>query len=304
MISTLIILALAPAAVAQEPESVTAQPAGAEITAALEAATRKNQRVLLVWGEAESPKSQQLDALLAEDKDLARKVLYEYRVVRLKPETTDSYTVLAKKYSVAPEAGVPHLTVLAADGMVVANVPASTMADKDQIDPKRVHAFLEKNQAPAKDAKAQLQAALTKAEAQNKRVFLTFETPSCEVCKQLESRLISTEVHPLLEKEFVFCSVDLERSIGAKELLAKQSGGTEEATPWYAVIHPDGSTVVDCDDLSGKHLGCPKTEEELELWALFLKRARQNLTEEEIAQVVTAFRKAAGTAVEKKPAAK
>lgn len=301
MISALAILILSPAWVAQESTIVPAPPPGAEITAALETAQRKNQRVLLVWGEGEHERSQKLDALLADDRDLARKLLYEYRVVRLKPESTDAYTVLAKKYGAVLEAGVPHLTVLGADGLVLANVSAQTMLERDQFDPKRLHAFLEKHQAPYKDAKAMLTAALSKAEAQQKRVFLLFETPECQVCHQLDSRMTLQEVQPLMEKEFIFCVVDLARSIGGKELLAKHSGGPEQATPWYAVIHPDGSTVVDCDDLSGQHLGCPKTEAELELWTLFLKRARQHLSDEEVTQVVTAFRKAAGAA-ENKPA--
>lgn len=293
MISTLTLLALLAAPAAQTPESVKAPPAGAEITAALEAAERKNQRVLLVWGEAASERSQQLDALLAEDRDLARKLLYEYRVLRLKAEETDSYTVLAKKYGAVLEKNVPHLTILAADGLVLANEPANRLMEEGKVAPAKLLALLEKHQAPYKDAKALLDAALTKSEAQMKRVFLVFETPGCVGCQELEARLRLPEVMPLLDREFVYCVVDLERTIGGQELQEFVSGGKQSATPWYVILQPDKIPVVDCDDLTGKHLGCPKTAEELEAWSGFLKRAKQYLTDEEIGQVVEAFRKAA-----------
>lgn len=296
MILTLLLTALSSSPAAQRPEAVKAPPAGTEISAALEAATRKNQRVLLVWGEGQSEAFQQLDALLGEDRGLARKLLFEYQVVRLKAEETDSYTVLAQKYGAKLEAGSPHLTILAADGLVLANENARALTEADRFDPRKLQAFLEKHQAPYKDAKVLLDAAITKAEAQLKRVFLVFDTPECAACRDLEARIRLPEVQPLLEKEFIFCVVDLERTVGGKDLLAQMRGSKEEDTPWYAVLMPDRMPVVDSDDLTGKNLGCPKSAEELEVWAGFLKRAKQYLTDEEIGQITAAFRKAAEAA--------
>lgn len=296
MISTLCVLALSATPVAlQRPETVKASSSGAEITAALEAAARKNQRVLLVWGDAKGAGSQQLDALFQSDKEVARTLQYEYRVVRVKPEPAEEYEALAKKYGAVLEPDAAHLTVLSAEGMALANQSASTLMERDKPDAKKVKAFLDQHKAPQQQAKEQLDAALGKAGAQQKRVFLAFEKPPCEACHALDARLGKSEIQPLLDKEFVVCWIDVERSAGGKEMLAKLRGGTDDGTPWYVVLQPDGSPVVDSDDVTGKNLGFPKTPEEIDAWTTFLKRAKQHLTDEEVGQVVAVFKKAGAT---------
>lgn len=293
MISILLLSMLASAPAMQEREVAQTSALEAEIAAALEVAGRKHQRVLVHWGDPSSERCKELDALLREHRDLARKLLYEYRVVRVPSVEDEAVKTLAMKYGAVLIADTPHLTVLDAEGRPLANVDSGPLLEADQFDVAKVHAFLEKHQAPAKDAKELLDAAQTKAGAQQKRVFLTFETPECVACRQLDARLTTNAIRPLMEKDFVFVAVDLERSRGAQELMEKLRGPQPGGTPWFAVLDATGTPIVDSDDVTGSNLGCPQTEAELEAWAATLKRARQHMTDEEVEQVVTAFRQAA-----------
>jgi thioredoxin-related protein len=293
MISILLLSVLATAPTLQEREVAQTSALEAEIAAALEVAGRKHQRVLVHWGDPASERCQELDSLLRENRDLARKLLYEYRVVRVPTVEDEAVKTLAMKYGAVLIADTPHLTVLDAEGKPLANVDSGTLLEADKFDVAKVQAFLEKHQAPVKDAKELLDAAQTKAGAQQKRVFLTFEAPECVACRKLDARLTTADIRPLMEKDFVFVAVDLERSRGAKELMEKLHGPKPGGTPWFAVLDATGTPIVDSDDVTGSNLGCPQTEAELEAWAATLKRARQHMSDEEVEQVVAAFRKAA-----------
>ena len=99
-------------------------------------------------------------------------------------------------------------------------------------------------------------------------------------------------VKPVLDKEFVQCWIDTDRMKGGTELLAELRGGAQGGIPWFVVMEPDGTPVVDADDLTGGNLGCPHTEAEVETFGKLLAKAAQRITEAEIATVVAAFHEA------------
>lgn len=100
------------------------------------------------------------------------------------------------------------------------------------------------------------------------------------------------KVKPVLEKDFVQCWIDTDRMTGGQEMLEEMRGSARGGIPWFVVMEPDGTPVVDADDLTGGNLGCPHTEEEVQTFGLLLKRARLRITDAEIAQVVEAFHEA------------
>lgn len=100
------------------------------------------------------------------------------------------------------------------------------------------------------------------------------------------------EVKPVLERDFVICWVDTDRTIGGAELLKKVRGSERGGIPWFAFLEPDGRKVATSDTVLGANLGCPHTEEEVEAWGETLRRARLKITDEEIARVVAAFHEA------------
>lgn len=100
------------------------------------------------------------------------------------------------------------------------------------------------------------------------------------------------EAKPVLEKDFVACWVDTDRSVGGQALLDRLRGGGQGGIPWFVILEPDGKAVVDADDVLGGNLGCPHTEEEVEAWGATLRRARLRITDDEIARVIAAFHEA------------
>lgn len=100
------------------------------------------------------------------------------------------------------------------------------------------------------------------------------------------------EAKPVLEKDFVACWVDTDRSLGGQALLDRLRGGGQGGIPWFVILEPDGKAVVDADDVLGGNLGCPHTEEEVAAWGEMLRRARLRITDDEIGRVVAAFHEA------------
>ncbi len=134
-----------------------------DIDGALAKSKTENRRVLIVWGSNDSDESKSLSALLGKDAALKKKLLYEYDVVRAAPSE------LAKKYE-ADTSKLPALTILAADGKVLANLAAPA-------DTKEIVTLLTKHQAEPLKAKDVCDAALKQAKESKKRVLLHFGAP-------------------------------------------------------------------------------------------------------------------------------
>jgi len=100
------------------------------------------------------------------------------------------------------------------------------------------------------------------------------------------------QVKPVLDKDFVQCWIDTDRMTGGQEMLDKMRGGARGGIPWFVFTEPDGTPIVDADDLSGGNLGCPHTEEEVETFGRLLDKARLRITGVELAAVVEAFHEA------------
>jgi hypothetical protein len=123
-----------------------------------------------------------LHGLCKEDRDLARKLSYEYDVVLVDIGKWDKHMDLAEGYGAdLRDSGVPYLTVLDADGKVLANQrtdPFETDADgKRGHDPKKVLEFLTTHQAPYPEAQHLLDRGLEEARASGRRLFVHFGAP-------------------------------------------------------------------------------------------------------------------------------
>ena len=96
----------------------TAQP---RLATALADARHENRRVLIVWGaNAETP-SQDFILTMLRHGEVSRTLLYEYEVVRAEVKGNER---LAAKYKV-PKGRLPHLTVLDANGALLASEPVA-----------------------------------------------------------------------------------------------------------------------------------------------------------------------------------
>jgi len=156
-----------------------AADAGADIAAALAVAARKNKRVLIQWGGNWCGWCIKLHDLFRTDRTIARKILYEYEVVTVDIGRWDKHLDLVERYGADIQgSGVPYLTVLAADGSVLANQDTGSLEEGDHHDPALVLDFLETHQAPYPEAEALLANALDRAGREDKRLFLTFGAPT------------------------------------------------------------------------------------------------------------------------------
>lgn len=265
-----------------------------QIASALARAKKENRRVLIQWGANWCSWCHLLHETFEKQPSVKRKLLYEYDVVLVDIGRWDKNIDLARQYDANFKgAGVPYLTVLDADGNVIANQETSSLEakieGKDGHDPQKVVDFLTRHQASYPYAGAVLGEALRQAAATNRRVFVHFGAPWCGWCHRLEDWLARPEIAKALEKDFVEVKIDTDRMIGGAELLLGYRESTRGGIPWFAFLGPDGKKIVTSDGPEG-NIGCPYTDEEISAFGVILRRARNSLTDEEVEALLTSLR--------------
>jgi len=149
---------------------------------ALELADVDDIRVLINWGANDCEPCKQFD--LATTQPEVRKTRFastEYHVVNVDVGHLDNNLDLAKQYGVTLKKELlPMLTVLDEHGKVLthASAPDFLAAGKpDVFDLAKIAAFFTLHQAPAPDAVAPFDAAVKRAKAEGKLVFVWFSAP-------------------------------------------------------------------------------------------------------------------------------
>lgn len=278
---------------AQKPAPAKKQPdlydekadARQDIANAVARAAQSNRRVLLQWGGNWCPWCIRLHDLCRRDKDIAKKLSYEYDVVYVDSVKGGKNLDLAAAYGAdLKQHGVPYLTLLGADGKVLAHqetgVLEVTIDGQAGHDPKLVLEFLEKYQAPYLQADDLFKAALARAKSDGKRVLLHFGAPWCVWCKRLEAWLEKPEIEAILAKDCIELEIDTERTIGGAALLERFRPGAK-GIPWFAFLDAQGTVLSDSGQ-GQENIGFPTTAEEIEGFAGMLEKARQRITAEDV----------------------
>jgi hypothetical protein len=89
------------------------------------------------------------------------------------------------------------------------------------------------------------------------------------------------EIAPILAKDFVVCKIDQDRMVGGKDLYARycaKPGGI----PWFCILDGKGKTLATSDGPKG-NIGCPYSDEEIEVFLEILKKVRVRLEDEDLA---------------------
>ncbi|MSR64129.1 MAG: DUF255 domain-containing protein [Planctomycetes bacterium] len=285
LVTLLALLGLATPAFAQEPAKHAPvydeqADAAAELAAAKMRAAAENRRVLVVWGANWCHWCVKLHGLCESDAGVAKKLLYEYDVVRVDVGRFDKNMELAQSLGADfTQTGIPYLTILDGAGKVLANQETGALELGEAHDPAKVIAFLAQHQAPYEKAAEVRDRVLKSAAAAGKKLLVTFDAPWCIWCKRFEAWLAKPEVAALMAKHFVIQKIDVERTLGGQEL-CDGYGGKQLGIPWFAFLDGAGKTLG-TSTIGGKNLGCPYEVEEIAAFGTLLRQVAPQLTAED-----------------------
>ena len=262
-----------------------ADDAQSRIDAALARATADNTRVMIQWGDDWCGWCIKLHDLCGSNRDLSRKLLYEYEVVLVPVGQFDRNLDIAEAYQADFKGnGVPFLTVLAADGSVITNQETGSLEAGGAHDPAKVMAFLETNQAPARDAATSLKNALAESKKSDRPVMLHFGAPWCGWCHRLEAWMATEPAKSILGRHLVDCKIDTDRDTGGKAIFEAYTRGKSTGIPWFVFLAADGSTLATSDGPDG-NVGFPSTDGEIAAFTSALKTADPTFTKDDIAAI-------------------
>lgn len=286
------LLLLAPAA--QDPPEKKAEAifdesadGSAQISAALARAKKENRRVLVEWGANWCVWCRTLHNLCRNDEGIRKELLYEYDVVLLDVGRFDKHADLRKRYEVdLTQTGIPFLTILDSAGVVLANQETGSLELEDKAakahDPKKVLELLERHRATPLAAEDVLAAGLQEAKRVEKRVFLHLGAPWCGWCRRLEAWMETEEVAGILSSEFVDVKIDIDRTVGGKELQKRFRGDDQAGIPWFAILDSSGAVLARGDLPEGGPIGFPYEPPEIQAFGAMLAKGAARLAPEKI----------------------
>lgn len=297
---TLVVLVLAGVAAGQDAQTPAQNPAqtpqkkvlydakadaSANLAAALNEAAKKNRRVLIQWGAEWCGWCHLLSDCFKEQPKIAKTLRTSYVLVRVNVGRFDANMNLADKYGAKIKAnGIPYLTILAADGTVLANQDTGTLEAGPKHDPAKVLAFLKTYAPPPRIAQDVLNTALATAKKEEKIVFLHFGAPWCGWCHRFEDWLTQKDVARIMDKRFVDVKIDTDLDTGGEAMRTHYAGGRSTGIPWFVMLTPEGKTITTSDGPDG-NIGCPWTEPERKAFGTILTKSTSGITAEGVASL-------------------
>jgi thioredoxin-related protein len=222
----------------------------AQVDKAAAAARREDKRILLMFGGDWCSWCHKLHDLFTSDQEIQKILADDYELVMVDTAAPNAGTLETKcKQTLSKEdqqkgVGYPVLAVLDSDAKVVTAQPTGVLEDGDHHDPKRVKEFLSRWTAPRKDAKAVLEEALSRASADDKRVFLTFGAVWCGWCHRLSEWLARPEVAAILDRDLLVVKIDIDRMTAGKEVMKQYRGQDSGGIPWSVVLDSKGKALA------------------------------------------------------------
>lgn len=292
-----------------------------DITEALLRAKTENQRVLVHWGVNGNVACRTLHLAMLNDPALRRVLLYEYQLVLIDVSSRTRNLDLALSYGVAPQAnGVPWLTVLSADNKPICNLPAGRFADgRGGIDAPKLAEYLRGYQVMYPAADDLVHAALAQAKTANKPLLIQFSSPACGRCGEVDRWFARADVDSILSRNFLRVRIDVDRTVGGRDVLRRYSHFWQTAIPWFALVRPaadavgrparpgagipagagtgvvaevdaEGTVLATSDSLDGKSIATLADDEAIARFGEILRSNAKILTPEELAWLLKTLR--------------
>lgn len=283
---------------APEPIYDTSADAKQQIADAMASARKENRRVLIQWGANWCGWCHLLHDLCASDRDIARKLMYEYDVVLVDIGRWDKNLDLAESYGAdIKKNGVPFLTIVDPyNGEVVVNQETGSLelkgADEPAHDPEKVLKFLTDHQPDYQDANKVLRLGMKRANADHKYVFLHFGAPWCGWCHELEDWMAQPEINSILDKRYVDVKIDVDRTINGKSVFNTYTNGRNTGIPWFAIVNPaTGKVIADSSGDGDSNIGYPVVDEEINRFRAMLETGDRQLSQPDIDTLIESLRR-------------
>jgi thioredoxin-related protein len=258
-----------------------------QVADALAVAKRDNTRVLLMFGGNWCGWCHLLHDVFKKDAEIVETLGNEYEIVMIDTAAPNAQAVIDRYEAIPDGAGVPFLTILDADGKLVANQATGPLEEGGRHNPKKVLSVLEQHKVPAVDAQKALDEALGRARSEGKKVFLHFGAPWCGWCHKLDAFLIREDMKAILDKEFIDLKIDIDRMTGGKEVMLKIRGAEAGGIPWFAFLDGQGKALATSDGPEG-NVGFPYQPAEVDHFLGMLKQSTE-LTPEQLAAIAKAL---------------
>lgn len=256
-----------------------------------------NKRVLIQWGGNWCGWCIKLHGLYKSNAAIKKELNYEYVVVFVDAGQPKGKNIeFAKTYGAdLQKEGFPFLTVLAADGAVIANQESASLETKSTDgksaglesghDAKAVLAFLKAHETPHPTAQSLLDAGVALAKSSGKTVFVHFGAPWCGWCHRLEDWMAQPAIAAILAKDFVDVKIDTDRTQGGQALLDTMSNKQSGGIPWIVFLAADGKPLINSNGPDG-NTGFPAAPDEIAHFQSMLTKARKNMTEQEVQTLI------------------
>jgi thiol-disulfide isomerase/thioredoxin len=265
----------------------------AKLAYVLTEAKREYTRPLLLFGRPDDPACVDLfrrfddtSADRANDKARPRtpaELRWEFELAALDTGTPEVLSFGHELGITVDDSKAPRLAVLSEDGTVAATYPLRLGGDK-ALDARALGAFLGEQKLDTRDAERMLSAALERAKAGRKRVFLIMSASWCGPCRMLARFLAAHKAE--LEHHYVFVKLDVSRDEHADSLRARYEKGEHNGVPWYVILDDDGKPLVTSnteaikEEYGGTNVGFPSSKAGIDHFVSMLKQTAPGLSAE------------------------
>jgi thioredoxin-related protein len=248
----------------------------AQVKQAAALAKHENTRILLMFGGDWCSWCHKLHELFATDPEIRKILRDEYALVLVDTEAPNAADLertckqALTKEELLKGVGYPFLAVMDASAKVITAQPTGVLEEGDHHNPKKVKDFLSRFTTPRKNATALLEEALSRAAADDKRIFLRFGAPSCGWCHRLDDWVARPEVSAILERDFLVLKVDIDRMTAGKDVMKRFRGQAPGGIPWYVILDSNGKSLGTAD-APGQNIGYPLEPKEIDAFLGLLK---------------------------------